>query len=189
MMKFDEPAARRRWDAYFAEVERLLAQAGPAAAGLRGELEAHVAESMRVGSEGDEAARLEGALARLGRPAEYLEPLIAEALIAEGTRSSALVARELGRAALTGARRGGTALAFGLGYLLLAIFAAMAVLKPFRSDGVGLFRLPDGAYAAGIVAPSPGAQELLGWWTVPLALAVALLLYAALTRGLRAVRR
>lgn len=186
---FTDPAARRRWDAYFAEVDRLLARAD--ARGLRSELEAHVVDSMAAAPAGSEAERLDAALARLGRPRDYLHPLLADELIARGTRSYSpvTIGRGLAHAVLAGSRRAVIGLGFGLGYLLLGVFTAMALLKPLWAEHVGLFRSGDGAIRAGIVARPDGAQELLGWWSMPIALLLGALLYVALTRGLRAVRR
>ena len=187
---FADPAARLRWDAYFADVSRLLARAGAEAAELRGELEAHVADSMAAGSGGSELERLDLALSRLGQPAEYLRPLVADQLIERGTRSHSpvTIARGLSHSVLAGSRRAVIALGFGLGYLLLAIFAGMAILKPLWGDHVGLFRNADGTVSAGVVARADGARELLGWWSIPIALLLAAVLYIALTKSLRALR-
>ena len=162
---FADPATRLRWDEYFADVSRLLARAGAEAAELRGELEAHVADSMAAGSGGSELERLDLALSRLGQPADYLRPLIADQLIEHGTRSyrPSTIARGLSHSVLAGSRRTVIALGFGLGYLLLAIFTGMAILKPLWGEHIGVFRDPDGRVSAGIVTPSAGAQELLGW--------------------------
>jgi hypothetical protein len=43
---FTDPDARRRWDAYFSEIDRLLARADADVVELRGDLEAHVVDSM-----------------------------------------------------------------------------------------------------------------------------------------------
>ena len=187
---FADPAARLRWDGYFAEVSRLLARAGADAAELRGELEAHVADSMTAAPGGSELERLDLALSRLGRPADYLRPLVADQLIERGTRSYSpvTIARGLSHSVLAGSRRTVIALSFGLGYMLLAIFAGMAILKPLWREHVGVFRNVDGTVSAGIVARADGAQELLGWWSMPIALLLAALLYVALTKGLRALR-
>jgi hypothetical protein len=186
-----DPLARRRWDAYFAEVDRLLARAGADARELRFDLEAHVADSMAAAPEGSEAERLDAALARLGRPIDYLRPLLADELIDRGTQSYSpvTIARGLGHAIMAGSRRAAIGFGFGLGYLLLAIFTAMTLLKPVWGDHVGVFRLADGQVMAGIVADTDGARDLLGWWSIPLSLLLAAILYVALTKGLRALRR
>jgi hypothetical protein len=89
---------------------------------------------------------------------------------------------------MAGSRRAVIGLTFGLGYLLLAIFTSMALLKPLWGGHVGVFRYADGTLNAGIVSQSDGARELLGWWSIPIALLLAALLYVALTKGLRTLR-
>jgi len=188
---FTDSAARRRWDAYFSEVDRLLARADADVAEMRGDLEAHVVDSMAAASGGNEGERLDAALSRLGRPIDYLRPLLADELIKRGTQtySPITIARGLSYAVMAGSRRAVIGVAFGLGYLLLAIFTGMALLKPLWGEHVGVFRYADGTISAGIVAQSDGARELLGWWSIPIALLLAVLLYVALTKGLRALRQ
>ncbi len=188
---FTDPAARRRWDAYFSEVDRLLARADADVAEMRGDLETHVIDSMAAASGGGERERLDAALSRLGRPIDYLRPLLADEMIERGTLtySPITIARGLSHSVMAGSRRAVIGLAFGLGYLLLAIFTGMALLKPLWGEHVGVFRYADGTISAGIVAQSDGARELLGWWSIPIALLLAALLYVALTKGLRALRQ
>jgi hypothetical protein len=188
---FADPAAARRWQAYFSEVDRLLSKAGDDAGGLRADLEMHVLDSLAAeSSNGTELERLNAALARLGRPADYLHPLIADALLERGTRTYAPgpIARGLAHALLAGSKHAATAAVFALGYALLAAFTAMILLKPVWGDHVGLFRRGDRLLGFGIVADTHGARELLGFWIIPIALAVVAALYVALTRALRAAR-
>jgi hypothetical protein len=51
---FTDPDARRRWDAYFSEIDRLLARADADVVELRCDLEAHVVDSMAAASGGSE---------------------------------------------------------------------------------------------------------------------------------------
>ena len=187
---FNDPAALRIWEGYFADVDRLLVRAGLGETGLRGDLETHVLDSMaQEPDETSQIARLELALARLGRPIDYLRPAIADELIHRGslTFRPAVLAAGLYHALKAGSKRTITAMAFGLGYLMLAIFMAMALLKPFWGQNVGLFRYPDGGVSVGVVARTAGTHELLGWSVIPLALAMAAVLYFGLAKGLRAL--
>lgn len=176
---FADPAARRRWDGYFAEVDRLLRHRPADAAELRAGLVAHAFDAMAAAPDGSERERLEAALARLGRPGDYLPPAVGDG---PGARGRLSAARRAARAAAAW-------LALALGYPLLAILAAAAALKPLWGDHVGLFRAADGTVSAGIVPPPPGARELLGWWSIPLALALAMALHVGLAGARRAVRR
>lgn len=191
MPAFRDEAAARRWTGYFAEVDRLLARVGDEAGELRADLEAHLADSFAAGDPtAPETDGLENAIRRLGRPADYLRPLIADELLNRGTRSYNPVplARGLYHSVGLGSARAIGAIAFGLGYVLLAAFTAMALLKPLWGDHVGLFRQPDGSVSFGIVAETTGARELLGYWIIPIAILVAALLYVLLTRALRTFR-
>lgn len=187
---FADPAARHRWDTYFSEVNDLLSRASADAAELRDDLEAHVADSIAASSGGSELERLDAALFRLGRPIDYLRPLLADELIERGTRtySPVTIARGIAYAVMAGSGRAAMAILFGIGYLFLAAFTTMAVLKPLWGEHVGVFRNADGTISAGIVARTDHARELLGWWSIPVALLLAALLYIVLTKGLRALR-
>lgn len=187
---FNDPAAARAWRDYFAEVDQLLASVNAVdRAELRADLETHLVDSFAE-SDGGEADRLASAMRRLGRPADYLRPVIAEQLLEQGTRSyaPAPIARGLYHSLKLGSTRAVVAAGFALGYTMLAIFAAMALLKPVWGDHVGLFREPDGRVSFGIVANASGASELLGLWIIPIALLLTALLYVILTRALRSAR-
>lgn len=189
---FQNTAAIHAWTNYFAEVDRLLARVGDDGPGLRDDLETHLADSYAAGdARQPEAVRLQAAIGRLGRPADYLRPLLADELLDRGTRNynPAPIAQGLYHSVRAGSSRAVLGAAFGLGYLLLAAFAAMALLKPLWGGHVGLFRQAGGTVAFGIVADTTGAPELLGLWIIPIALATAALLFVILTRSLRAIRR
>jgi hypothetical protein len=189
---FDHPAAREMWDAYFAEVDQLLAPLGPDGRELRSDLEMHLRDSLANGdSGGDEADRMAHALDRLGRPIEYLRPLLAESYLdrASSTYNPVTIGKGLFHTLLSGSGKVLAGAGFALGYLTLAIFVAIALSKPFWPDNVGVFRFPDGEIAVGIVSDTAGAQELIGGWAIPIALGLAALTYILLTKALRRLLR
>ena len=191
MPSFREPAAERLWHDYFIDVDRIIARAGSGADDLRNDLRAHLADSYGDGDlQGSETHRLEVAIARLGSPADYLHPLLADVLLAQGSRTydPVPIARGLYHAIRARSSRALAGTGFALGYLLLAIFTAIVLLKPLWADHVGLFRNANGTVSFGIVAQTEGSRELLGLWIMPIALTVALLLYVVLTRALRTAR-
>lgn len=185
-----DPAALAAHRAYFREVDRMLAPLGEDGAELRADLAAHVDDSLACDTAGTQAERMERALARLGRPADYLHAALADQYLETGTRSynPVTLARGLSHGLRAGAGAALPLIGFALGYVLLAVFAAMAALKPFWGNHVGLLRYPDGRKTFGI-ATDPGAQDVLGLWTVPLALCLAAACHVLLTRALRRTRR
>jgi hypothetical protein len=73
-------------------------------------------------------------------------------------------------------------------YVFAATFAVLAMAKPFVPGHVGAWR-HDGDFAAGLVAMPPAGPELLGWWVVPIALALAIGSYLLGTGVLRLTGR
>jgi hypothetical protein len=83
---FTDSAARRRRDAYFSKVDRLLARADADVVEMRGDLEAHVVDSMAAASGGNEGERLDVALSR--RLTDRLSaPAAADKMLERGTRT------------------------------------------------------------------------------------------------------
>jgi hypothetical protein len=62
------------------------------------------------------------------------------------------------------------------GYGLAVSFLLVAVMKPFRPDHVGLWRTAPDTYSMGSVSHPSQAQELLGWWIIPVGLVLGLAL-------------
>ena len=108
---FTQPEAGQAWDAYFAEVDALLALTGDQAADLADELRMHLADSFAALAGPDELTRLDTAIARLGKPAAYLKPVVAAALLETGTQTynPILIGRGLWHGILAGSRLAMTA--------------------------------------------------------------------------------
>ena len=186
MPEFSDPAAQHLWADYIGEVDRMVALIGPEAAELADDLRAHLADSFASDTTGTDIEGLRRAIDRLGQPSEFLRPMLADELLQRGTQSynPSLISRGLYHTIRGGSRRAFTAITFAAGYIALAIFAAMTLLKPFFGDHVGLIRGPNGSLTFGLVSDGSG-EELLGLWSIPLTLAVCAMLYVLLTRALR----
>jgi hypothetical protein len=65
-----------------------------------------------------------------------------------------------------------------VGYGLAACFLALAASKPLVPSEVGVWKIPDPfdplTFSVGRVS-APGAQELVGWWIIPISLILTLL--------------
>jgi len=130
-------------------------------------------------------------LAGFPAPDEYAAELVsARALNVALARGSSF---ELGRS-LLGGRLGTLASHVCVAPLLGAqlvgfVFLVLAALKPFFPASIGLFTRGNAFSALGAVSVEPGMVEVLGWWTIPLFLAVSVVLLWGSTRALRALAR
>lgn len=186
----DDPAARAAWDRYAAKLPQALVPlpAGDAAE-LRTELLGHLADSVAAGN-GGEAARMTAAIARLGEPAEYLQPLLAERLIAAGSRrfDPVLLVAGMRIDLRRGVRAAALAVLAAIVLVVTLALAAMAVLSPLLPLNVGLLDYADGTRMFGISSVA-GVRELLGWRRVPIGVAGALIGWRAITRLFIILRR
>lgn len=190
--KLSDPNAARIWRDYFARVETMLQ---PLDADQRletvRELKSHVFEHLQQLEGQNEVSNLLDAIEKLGQPEEFLKPVVAGKLLDAATRSynprklfSGLMYKRrlsLGHAVLS--------LLFAIGYFFLFLFLLIAVFKIPFPDSVGLFQSGPGDYVLGIPGNTTGMTDLLGLWTVPVALLITGILYVGLTKLLQLVIR
>lgn len=187
-MNLPDPV-RTRIDLYLAALRRALDEV-PAAEReeLVREIESHLLEA--YAESGDRAdlpqtERIEAVIDRLGPPSLYADALASEHALRQATTGfhPASVLRGLaGRMGLgLGQALGG--LVFGFGYLALLVVAIATLAKPFVPAS-GLWIHPGGGWSLSLV-DQPGATEVLGWWIIPIGLAVLVIGWALLNRALR----
>jgi hypothetical protein len=160
------------------------------------ELRSHILDRI----EGDLSdATVSATLTRLGDPREIarinLRMRVAAVAVARPTMSTG--ARTLSRrAALVG--KGCLIFILSLiGYVFAGCWLATAIVKPFAPDRVGLWVLPDptGDLSLSLGRHGAGAagHDILGWWIIPIGLAVgaicALLTYRIDLRFIRELAR
>jgi hypothetical protein len=135
------------------------------------ELRSHVRDSAVPGDEPTEA-EVTAVLARLGSPSALAAAYLADRLLqeAERSRSPWRLLTGLSRWAALSAAGGFALCGVVAGYVVAASFFLAALVKPFRPDRAGLFRMADNlSLRLGLSAsPGPPGEELLGWWIVPL---------------------
>jgi hypothetical protein len=179
-------------DVYLDQVRRLLRGFSPAeVAEILAELRSHVLDRV----EGElTPAKVEAAIEALGSPRDIARANMAERAHAEmeADRSLLAVPRAVGRLATVSIYGFFAFLVSVTGYGLGAAFLLTALAKPFAPSRVGLWRSggPDDlTFSMGMVEHAPHAQELLGWWIVPVGLVVgALALWLTWRFGVFSVR-
>ncbi len=126
-------------------------------------------------------ARVEAAIEALGSPRDVARFNLTERVVAdlEVNRSPLRVLRAVVRLAGLSVYGLFALLVSFTGYAAASGFLLAAVMKPFRPEHAGLWRIPrpDGSFDYSIGATNaPAGYELLGWWMIPVGLVVGLLL-------------
>ena len=155
------------------------------------EIKSHILESFRQNPAELEEERLLNAIDRLGEPEIFLRPLIADKYLSRASRTlnPKDVIKGLYFSFITGIKKAIISFFLGFGYIVVSVLALTAVLKPFFPNYVGLLLFNDGSMTAGIAFNSSGVKiDYLGYWYIPVAAGLAILIYIALTKHLRKVR-
>lgn len=138
------------------------------------EIESHITDCIAAGT-----TPLFEVLESLGTPEELAASYIEQYRLADaiaGSKNISLLFIVLERAsrsllALT------TGLAAALLYVLAISFAGVAALKPILPGNVGMWVGPD-VFVLGAIEKAPaGVHELLGYWIIPVSIALAVLSY------------
>jgi uncharacterized membrane protein len=149
------------------------------------EIRGHILERQEGGDRGD-SERLPQILCELGSPEDIGALYRTEALVARAraTFSPVLILGSAVRLA-TKSLIGFLSLMLGLvGYVTAAGFLWCAGAKPFLPDRIGLWR-SQYRFSMGIIPPSEHAQELLGWWIIPVGLILGITVIVVTTALLR----
>jgi hypothetical protein len=148
------------------------------------EIRAHIADS--VAGSTDRTGAVERVLRMLGSPEELAQRYSTECLLSRASRSFSpwLLLRTCWRWALTGAKGTVAFLLALFGYTAALGLTTSIFLKPFMPSKVGLWIGPH-SFNVGVPAHPEQMRELLGQWYVPVIAAVAFLIAAGTTHGLR----
>jgi uncharacterized membrane protein len=174
-----------RIDAYLMQLRRSLGELPPEeVADILREIRGHILERAEAAGEMTEE-RLFGILHALGRPEDIAPLYQAEALMARArsSYSPTLLLRGALRWAMLSVKGFAIFLAGLVGYGIALGFLAGAVGKIIAPTQVGAWTAP-GSFSIGTMN-DPAAHEILGWWLVPVGLAVGAIALVATTWVLR----
>jgi hypothetical protein len=185
------------------KIEKYLQDVAAALLGLPAEQVRDIVEELRSHIVEKTSGRMTptdvgSVLAGLGSPQDLASMYLADDLQVRAlvSRSPFLIFRSLFRWA--GLSFAGFFVLLGalVGYFLSISFAACALLKPIHPHTAGLWRIPDPtepylySLRLGFDSVPPGSTDVLGWWIVPIGLAVGFGLFLLTTRfGLWSIRR
>jgi len=189
-----DSTAQTKIDAYLGALRTALRSLPEAQArDVVEEIRSHIRDAADTGG-GLDAGSVVAVLDRLGSASELAELYLAENLTqrAGQSRSPWLIIRSAFHWAKLSVA--GALALFGsvVGYGLAASFAFCALAKPFNPHRVGLWRLADENHSFSLhlgFGPAPAGTELLGWWMIPVGLAIgATLLLLTSWFGLTRIR-
>lgn len=165
-----DAAARDRAQAWFDRFETAYVGEAQACKAARAQLETHLIESLEADARAS-AEQVETALARLGSPEEIAEEWSGEPAASPPEGAGKKVFR------LAASLARGVCAVLGL-VLLAAVFARLS-----DPAAVGVFELTDGTWLVGTVNDQAVSRDVLGVWTLPVALTLALALMIGASAG------
>jgi uncharacterized membrane protein len=167
------------WQEYFAKVDKELTKAPYSLAmTIRQELESHAFEAAEASPGDSELHKLTHALKELGEPSSIVPPLLSASFVSNAQESGTPLAMSRALIYQSGRSIKKTLLAILIGFIaLLALpLAALALLKPFFYDNIGLFT-KDGGVMMGFFVNTEGWEEHLGYGFIPVTLIASYVLY------------
>jgi hypothetical protein len=175
----DREAAEARLDLYLDQVRRYLHGLSAAERDeIIAELRSHVLDRVEGAFLPD---KVEAALAALGAPRQVAQLNLSErmAVRVARNRSPLTVLGAVGRLAGLSVYGFAAFLVSITGYGIAAGFLLTAAVKPFAPDRAGLWWMSDPkdaySFSLGVVDHPAAAHELLGWWIIPIGLAIGAL--------------
>lgn len=152
---------------------------------IKMELDSHVYESMLRYPKEDEVTTLIYALEKLGEPELFLTDVVAERKLAQAGKSfnpvhiASALALNIGK----GFIKTVLFIIIALLYITSFAFAALAILKPFFPDKIGLFvNEQNRLFAIGwLESGDKMKHEVLGAWFTPVFIPVAIIIYVVTT--------
>lgn len=186
---FQSQTALRIWNNYFKGINRILRSVPKKQREeLVLELKGHVLESISKDIVKDEANRVLNAIEKLGDPEDFIRPLVADRLLldASNTLNPKNVFLGLVFNFYSGIKRASVATVLGIGYFFFGIIFFLTIFKIFFPNNFGFFIKTNGVPIIGFqMDMPPGAQDVLGLWTIPIGMAISFILYFILTKLLK----
>jgi len=183
-MQFTTPEAQKVFKQYLKRLEQSVSRLPESMQqDLVKEITGHILDSMNASQKETELDQLLDATARLGEPAKFLKPMIAdyETEYATSTFNPVHVFRamvnNIGAGFLRTVRFG----VFFLLYFTLFTFAFLFISKIFFPDQTGLFFQNGTFYGFGVIFSAGNGTEVLGYWILPLSLLGLVLDYLLIT--------
>jgi len=189
--KIKDRVALKIWNNYFKKADQLLKPLDSEnKIDILSELKGHLFE--KITAEGNDITpeKMIDAIEAIGEPEEFLKPLIADKLLLDAANSlnPKRVWLSLVYNLKVSAKKATISGVFFIGYLLIIVFLAMVLSKLFIPDNVGLFISENRGIQFGIISDIEGFTEILGYWIIPIAVIISVILYVVLTKLMKVIK-
>ncbi len=187
-IEFNNKSAQKLYENYINSLKRFTSVLSEEDANdLIMEFNSHIYEGLQNSESEDETENIISILEKLGDPAETLKPLIAGKKLRQATKT--FNPKHIGQAIALNVKNSFVFGVFGLLYFCLFVFLLLIPAKLIWPSRTGLF-LMDGEFKIfGIITATNDYTEILGFWLIPIVLAVSAIIYLFITLLMRLWRK
>ncbi|NVO19826.1 MAG: hypothetical protein HXX13_09000 [Bacteroidetes bacterium] len=183
-LSFESNITQRIYDDYMRRVEKNTSLLSAADCNeLIMEINSHIHEGTIQSKDMNKDGVLLDILERLGPPEEFLKPLVARKKLNQAVTT--FKPSHIFQALRLNLTNGFIYSIFGLLYLFLGSFLLLILAKIISPSHTGLFYTNGEFGGFGFVRETTGQVEVLGYWIIPISMAVAFILYVCITLILR----
>jgi hypothetical protein len=189
---FEKKETLEAWDLYSQKLANILKKVK---SGYKNdiitEIQSHILDGFSELKLKNETERLNKAIENLGDPSDFLTPLIAEKYLTDASANyrPMFIAKGLFYYLKSGFRQFLKGMIYVTGYIFIIGLALVAILKIFIPSKTGFFVSKTGTINIGLVSDISNVdRELLGYWFIPLALIMSIILYYTLAKLLRLLK-
>ena len=189
---FENKTASKIYEDYIRRIERMTTSLSAEDRNdILMEFNSHIYESLQQPTNETETDRLLAILQNLGAPEQVLLPMVARRKLNQATKTFNPV--HVFKALALNITNGISYLIFSILYLMLFAFIFLIGAKLFDPKRVGMFykesRFFYFGYNTTAATENPNVNEMLGNWFIPVMLLTVIVLYFAITFGLRLKRQ
>lgn len=178
-INFNTTSAQKIYDRYLKRVNRTAAILNKEdRRDVLMEINSHIFEGLQK-SQNDEVSNLLDLLDSLGEPEDFLQPLVAEKKLVEATKT--FNPKHIFQALVLNITKGIRFIIFSILYLSLFTFGFLIVAKILNPEKTGLYYKANEFFVLGYTSNATLADEMLGFWFIPLCVIVCIICYLLIT--------
>lgn len=179
-IEFKSISAQRIYNDYLKRVERTISILSEEdKLDMLMEINSHIYEAMQQGDYENEIDKLLTTTEKLGLPEEFLVTIVAEKKLIQAVHT--FNPKHVWQALKLNISNGFGYIILSILYLCLSVFGILIFAKLIVPSKTGLFYINNQFKAFGFISNADEMNEVLGFWFVPLVVALAVIFYVLIT--------